>query len=72
MGKRKRTCCSARQLQTFPASLGTRVGLSGRERLTYKQVLTSLRQSMDETRAMKAVYVYSNYNLREHRQSAPW
>ena len=36
----------------------------------YKQVLTSLRQSMDETRAMKAVYVYSNYNLREHRQSA--
>eukprot|EP00966_Prymnesium_polylepis_P142029 3279967-Prymnesium_polylepis.1 len=36
----------------------------------YKQVLTSLRKSMDEERAMKAVYVYSNYNLRQHKQSS--
>ena len=36
----------------------------------YKQVLTSMRKSMDETRAMKAVYVYSNYNLRRLKQSA--
>ena len=36
----------------------------------YKQVLTSMRKSMDETRAMKAIYVYSNYNLRQHKQSA--
>eukprot|EP00966_Prymnesium_polylepis_P094336 2183576-Prymnesium_polylepis.1 len=25
---------------------------------------------MDESRAMKAVYVYSNYDLRRHKQSA--
>ena len=36
----------------------------------YKQVLTSLRKAMEEKRAMKAVYVYSNYNLNEHKQSA--
>ena len=36
----------------------------------YKQVLSSLRKSMDETRAMKAIFVYSNYNLRDHKQSA--
>jgi len=36
----------------------------------YKQVLSSLRKSMDETRAMKAICIYSNYNLRDHKQSA--
>ena len=36
----------------------------------YKQVLTSLRKAMEEKRAMKAVYIYSNYNLNEHKQSA--
>eukprot|EP00966_Prymnesium_polylepis_P039421 914619-Prymnesium_polylepis.1 len=36
----------------------------------YKQVLSSMRKAMDETRAMKAVYVYSNYNLSRHKQSA--
>jgi hypothetical protein len=36
----------------------------------YKQVLSSLRKAMDETRAMKAVYVYSNYNLSRLKQSA--
>jgi hypothetical protein len=25
---------------------------------------------MEEKRAMKAVYIYSNYNLNEHKQSA--
>ena len=29
----------------------------------YKEVLKSSRKSMDETRAMKAIFVYSNYNL---------
>ena len=36
----------------------------------YKQVLSSLQKSMDEMRAMKAIYVYSNHNLCEHIQSA--
>eukprot|EP00966_Prymnesium_polylepis_P014182 327503-Prymnesium_polylepis.1 len=36
----------------------------------YKQVLGPLRKSMDTVRAMKAIYVYSNYNLSEHKQSA--
>eukprot|EP00966_Prymnesium_polylepis_P153859 3552656-Prymnesium_polylepis.1 len=36
----------------------------------YKQVLSSMRKAMHESRAMKAVYVYSNYNLRRHKQSA--
>ena len=36
----------------------------------YKQILTSLRKAMDEARAMKAIYVYSNYNLRQHKQGA--
>ena len=36
----------------------------------YKQVLTQSRKRMDETRALKAIFVFLNYNLREHRQSA--
>eukprot|EP00966_Prymnesium_polylepis_P144029 3325357-Prymnesium_polylepis.1 len=36
----------------------------------YKQVLGPLRKSMDETRASKAIFVFSNYNLRNHKQSA--
>eukprot|EP00966_Prymnesium_polylepis_P158017 3652369-Prymnesium_polylepis.1 len=36
----------------------------------YKQVLSSMRKAMDEERAMKSVFVFSNYNLREHKQSA--
>lgn len=36
----------------------------------YKQVLTSMQKAMDEVRAMKAVFVYSNYNLRKHKHSA--
>jgi hypothetical protein len=36
----------------------------------YKQVRSSLQKSMDEMRAMKAIYVYSNHNLCEHIQSA--
>ena len=41
-----------------------------RARKAYKQVLTLLRKALEETRAMKAVYVYSNYNLLELKQSA--
>ena len=36
----------------------------------YKQVLTSLRKSMEEARAMKAVYVYANYGLLELKHKA--
>ena len=36
----------------------------------YKEVLTSLRKAMEETRAMKAVYVYANYGLLELKQKA--
>eukprot|EP00966_Prymnesium_polylepis_P336783 7391746-Prymnesium_polylepis.1 len=36
----------------------------------YKQVLGPLRKSMDPVRAMKAIFVFSNYNLSEHKQTA--
>eukprot|EP00966_Prymnesium_polylepis_P080523 1865733-Prymnesium_polylepis.1 len=36
----------------------------------YKQVLSSMRKAMDEERAMKSVFVFSNYNLRSHKQSS--
>jgi hypothetical protein len=36
----------------------------------YKMVLGPLRKAMDPVRAMKAIFVFSNYNLSEHKQSA--
>ena len=36
----------------------------------YKQVLTSLRKSMEEAPAMKVVYVYANYGLLELKHTA--
>eukprot|EP00966_Prymnesium_polylepis_P329251 7384985-Prymnesium_polylepis.1 len=36
----------------------------------YKQVLSSQRKSMDEARAMKSIFVYSNHNLHELKHSA--
>lgn len=36
----------------------------------YKLVVSAMRKSMDESRASKSIFVFSNYNLREHKQSA--
>eukprot|EP00966_Prymnesium_polylepis_P215129 4982333-Prymnesium_polylepis.1 len=36
----------------------------------YKMVLGPMRKSLDEKRASKLIYTFSNYNLRNHKQSA--
>ena len=69
--KRSHTCSFARLQPTFPAL--SAIDTCGVERAgkAYKpEVLSSLRKAMEEKRAMKAVYIYSNYNLNEHKQSA--
>eukprot|EP00966_Prymnesium_polylepis_P334807 7390181-Prymnesium_polylepis.1 len=35
----------------------------------YKQVLGPLRKAMDPIRASKAIFIYSNFNLSQHKQS---
>ena len=45
-------------------------GMRSRAIRRTSRVRSSLQKSMDEMRAMKAIYVYSNHNLSEHIQSA--